>query len=169
MNDPTPPPTLLLTDEEYLWFVDRALHGMAEILAELGDDLANQRPDLPGANTPYAIVTHCLGVVEYWAGHLVAGRDVVRDRDAEFVAFGPVDELLRRVDAARGQLRADVAAADPRAPLRSTPAAGLQDMRPDLSQGAALQHVYEELAQHRGQLEITADLLRSMSRHEPGC
>jgi hypothetical protein len=42
-------------------------------------------------------------------------------------------------------------------------------MRPDLSQGAALQHVYEELAQHRGQLEITADLLRSMSRHEPGC
>jgi len=160
MDDPAPTELLLLTADEYLYFVGRALDGMAEILTELGDDLANQRPVLPGANTPYAIVTHCLGVVEYWAGHLVAGRDVVRDRDAEFIASGPVGELLQRVEAAKGRLRADVAAADPRAVLRRTPSAGLQDLRPDLSQGAALQHVYEELAQHRGQLEITADLLR---------
>jgi len=98
-------------------------------------------------------------VVEYWVGHLVAGREVVRDRDAEFRASGPVKELVERVEATKRQLRADVAAAEPRAPLRNTPPAAYLATQPDLSQGAALQHVYEELAQHHGQLEITRDLI----------
>lgn len=40
---------------------------MADILTVLGDDLANRQPDLPGANSCYAIVNHCIGVVDYWA------------------------------------------------------------------------------------------------------
>src|SRR5919108_1669825 len=58
----------MVTDDEYLYFADRALDGMAAILTELGDELANRRPDLLGANSPYAIVNHCLGVVDYWVG-----------------------------------------------------------------------------------------------------
>lgn len=160
MNDSTRAAPMIVTGEEYLYFTDRALDGMAAIVAELGDELANRRPDLPGANTPYAVLTHCLGVAEYWAGHLVAGRAVVRDRDAEFTASGPVSDLLERVEAAKRQLRADVAAADPGAPLRDTPPPAYLATRPDLSQGAALQHVYEELAQHHGQIELTRDLVR---------
>lgn len=151
---------MIVTGEEYLYFTDRALDGMAAIVAELGDELANRRPDLPGANTPYAILNHCLGVAEYWAGHLVAGRVVARDRDAEFTASGPVSDLLQRVEVAKQQLRADVGAADPGAPMHDTPAPAYLATRPDLSQGAALLHVYEELAQHHGQLELTRDLLR---------
>jgi hypothetical protein len=150
----------MIGTEEYLYFVDRALDGMAAVLLELGDELANLRPDLPGANSPYAIVTHCLGVVEYWAGHLVAGRPVARDRPAEFLASGPVDELAARVAAAKRQLRVDVAAADPVAPLRHTPPADYLATGPGLSQGAALLHVYEELAQHHGHVEMTRDVLR---------
>src|SRR4051812_30449742 len=88
----------------YLYFVRRAVDGMAAIVGELGDDLAGCRPDLPGANTPYGLLTHTLGVVEYWAGRLVAGREVVRDREAEFDARGPVDDLLARADAVLAQL-----------------------------------------------------------------
>jgi len=69
--------------EDYLWFVDEALDGMVGIT---GDDVANRRPDLPGANSPYAIVTHCLGVMGDWAAHVVAGRQIERDRDEEFRA-----------------------------------------------------------------------------------
>jgi hypothetical protein len=149
-----------ISDEDYLWFAGRALDGMAAILAELGDERANRRPRLPGANTPYAIVTHCLGVLEFWAGSLVAGRAVERDRDAEFTASGPVAGLIERVAAAKEQLRADLTVAEPTEPLRSWPApAKYVDTPAGRSQGGALQHVYEELAQHHGHLELTRDVL----------
>ncbi len=80
----------MISVDDFLWFVDEALDGMVGIVVELGDDLANRRPDLPGANSPYAILFHCLGVMEWWGGVAVAGRPVERDRDAEFRATGPV-------------------------------------------------------------------------------
>ena len=151
---------MLIREDEYLYFVDRALDGMAQILSDLGDELANQRPDLPGANSPYAIVTHCLGVLDYWLGVRVAGRSVERDREAEFRASGPVGELLERVEVAKQQLRADLALADTSAPLQPDPRPA---SRPDLSQGGALIQVYKELAQHHGQLELTRDVLLATS------
>ena len=63
-------------------YVDRAVEAMADIVGDLGDDLANARPGLPGANSPYAILRHCLGVMEFWGGQVVAGRTVDRDREA---------------------------------------------------------------------------------------
>jgi uncharacterized protein DUF664 len=150
---------VLIEKHVYLHFADQALDGMSTILRTLGDERANQCPDLPGANSPYAIVTHCLGVMNHWAGGLVAGREVIRDRAAEFTASGPVEELVSRVDAAKLRLHEDVALADATAPLRREPAPAYRDTASGLTQGGALQHVYEELAQHRGHLEITRDLL----------
>jgi len=151
----------VISPEEFLFYVGTALDGMVEIVTGLGDDLANMRPDLPDANSPYAILAHCLGVMEYWGGHVVAGRPDERDRDAEFRAAGTVADLVERVHQARGQFAIDVAGAEPSAPPRNSPAS-----YPDLatsSQGAVLLHVYEELAQHRGQMEITRDILRAQS------
>ncbi|GAB3147873.1 hypothetical protein GCM10027258_41990 [Amycolatopsis stemonae] len=150
-----------ISDEDFLWFTGRALDGMSAILASLGDEDANRRPALPGANTPYAIVTHCLGVLEFWVGSLVAGRSVHRDRAAEFTAAGPVAGLLERVEQAREQLRADLAAADSTAPLRAEAPPKYRDTPAGRTQGGALQHVYEELAQHHGQLELTRDVFAS--------
>ncbi len=160
---------MLISEDGYLYFVDRALDGMAQVLSGLGDELANRRPALPGANSPFAIVTHCLGVLDYWVGFLVAGRSVERDRDGEFAASGPVHELLVRVDAAKRQLRADLAMADPSAPMRATPPSAYLSTHPDLSQGGALFHVYADLAQHHGQLELTRDLLLASpgATHKP--
>ncbi|MTD52821.1 mycothiol transferase [Amycolatopsis pithecellobii] len=149
----------MLTTEEYLYFTDRAFDGMAAVLTELGDELANRRPELPGANTPYAIVTHCIGVVDHWAGRLVAGRPLERDRDAEFRASGKVADLLARIEEAKGRLREYVAVAEPRAPLHEEAMPRYRDTLIGRTQGAALQHVYEELAQHHGQLELTRDVL----------
>jgi uncharacterized damage-inducible protein DinB len=147
----------MISTEDYLYFVDQALDGMLEIITRLGDDLANRRPDLPGANSPYAILTHCLGVMDYWAGHVLAGRDVQRDRDAEFRAAGTVADLLDRAHQARRQLEADIAHLDPSAPPRRIPPGKPNPAK--TSQGGALIHIYEELAQHRGQLESCRDLL----------
>lgn len=149
----------MISDEDFLWFVDEALDGMVALVRDLGDDLANRRPDLPGANSPYALLTHCLGVMAWWSGHVVAGRHVERDRASEFTATGRVDELVARAREARDRFAADVLASDPFAAV-ARPLDG-PDAELPLSkrQGAALFHVYEELAQHRGQMEVIRDAI----------
>jgi hypothetical protein len=146
-------------DLDELWFVDLALDNMVSILRELGDVGANKRPEFPGANTPYAIVTHCLGVMEFWGGASIAGRPITRDREAEFRASGEVEPLIARVEVARRQLADDVAGMDASAPPeieRAEKDAG----RPYAERkGAVLLHVVEELFQHLGHLEITRDLV----------
>jgi hypothetical protein len=157
---------LMIEPEQYLYFANRALDGMAAIVADLGDDLANVRPALPGANSPYALLTHCLGVVSYWSGALVAGRDIDRDRGGEFAASGPVGPLLERTRHVREQLATDVAGASARAPLHARPRHDAQGPPRELDQGGALMHVYEELAQHHGQMEILRDCLIAASTVE---
>jgi hypothetical protein len=151
----------VLTSTDFLYYVDDALAGMTAIVRDLGDELANRAPDLPGANTPYAILTHCLGVMEYWGGYRVAGRAIERDRPAEFRAHGTVLELAARVEAARDRLRADIADLDPAAPPHGEPDPGDAGLPLARSRGGVLVHIYEELAQHRGQLEVTRDVLRA--------
>jgi tRNA (adenine37-N6)-methyltransferase len=149
----------VISVEDLLFYVDEALDGMVEIVTGLGDGLANTRPDLPGANSPYVILTHCLGVMEYWAGDVIAGRTIERDRDAEFRASGPVGPLVERTRRARHQLEADLAHLDPFAPPRGNVAPEDTALPLGRTQGGALIHIYEELAQHRGQMEGCRDVL----------
>jgi uncharacterized damage-inducible protein DinB len=140
----------------YLRFCDEALVAMRDIVTDLGDDLANRRPDLPGANSAFAILTHCLGVCGAWASTTNLGQVVPRDRPAEFTASGPVADLAAATDRVRRDLARWVEASDPAA----------RPARPDprdeyATQGEVLLHVYEELAQHRGQLELTRDVVRA--------
>lgn len=138
---------------------------MADILTVLGDDVANRRPDLPGANSCYAIVNHCIGMVDYWAGSFVAGQRIPRDRDSEFTAAGPVDELLDRLTALRQRFPAWVEVAVTEG-IRDRDLAG--SVRAGTTRAEALAtatpewvllHILHDLAQHVGQLEITRDLL----------
>jgi hypothetical protein len=153
----------VISADDFLWYVYEALNGMVDIVESLGDEGTNRRPDLPGANSAYAILCHCLGVMEYWGGQVVAGRTIERDRDAEFRATGSVADLVTRARKARAQLAEDMAGLDPSAAPRrplapDDPDAGLPIAR---TQGGALIHIYEELAQHRGQMELTRDVIRS--------
>jgi hypothetical protein len=153
----------MISTGDYLAFVDESLEAMAGILQQLGDERAGARLETPGANSPYAIVTHCLGVLEYWGGYVVAGRVVERDRPAEFRATGEVAGLVARVRRAREQLAADVATARPSEPPRGAPELDDATLPLGRTQGGALFHVYEELAQHLGQLEVTRDVLLAQS------
>ncbi|QII08082.1 DUF664 domain-containing protein [Rhodococcoides fascians A25f] len=137
-----------------------SLSSMTEILRDLGDELANTKPDLPGANSPYAIVFHCVAVIEYWAGSVIAGLKIPRDRAAEFTATGRVDDVITRLDDVRARLPewVDVAL---REGIRDRTVIGTT--RPELATATpewVLTHLVRELAQHLGQLEITRDILR---------
>ncbi len=145
--------------EDYLWFVDLALSGMAAIVEGLGDDLANRRPPFRGGNSAYVILTHCLGVMEYWGGATVAERPVRRDRAAEFTARGEVAPLLRRTQHARRRLREDIVGLD----AQATPVSVQRDPDDPVpyteAKGAVLLHILEELFQHLGQMQVTRDAL----------
>lgn len=146
--------------EATLTIIGESLSSMTDILKGLGDELANTRPDLPGANSPYAIVFHCVGVIEHWAGSVIAGLKIPRDRAAEFTATGRVDDLITRVDDVRARLPewVDVAL---REGIRDRTVTG--STRPEVATATpewVLTHVVRELAQHLGQLELTRDVLR---------
>jgi hypothetical protein len=149
------------SSDDLLLFINRALDEMTQIVSELGDELVNRRPALPNANSPYQILTHCLGVIEFWVGHLVAGRPNQRDREAEFHATGTVNELVARCAPARQRLREDIDAAKLAEPVRGVPRRDWIPQDQILTQEMVLFHVLEELCQHHGQMELTRDVLRA--------
>jgi hypothetical protein len=117
-----------ISTDDFLRFIDRALDGMLRIVEELGNERANMRPDLPGANSPYAILTHCVGVANYWIGALLAQRHLSRDRDAEFRAQGTGDDIRRVVRNLQRQLREDISHVRGEQPLVSAPASAYTPM-----------------------------------------
>ena len=137
---------------------------MAATAIGLGDELINVVPDLPGANSAYQIVFHCCGMLEWWTRAAILGLDVDRDRDAEFVARGTVAQLTARVDLVRAQFVDDLAQIDLSAPLRGDPSEEYRGTPIGDSAGGALMHVFEELAQHHGHLDVTRDLVVSGQR-----
>jgi hypothetical protein len=148
-----------LTTDEYLYFLARAFTGMLDVLSELSGEAINTRPPLPGANSPYAIVHHCVEMSDYWIGHVVAGRPTNRDRTAEFSATGSLDDLRRRVADIQRRLLDDLAGADLRGDPKNTPSRDYQGPEQPLTCTGVLLHVLEELAQHHGHVQLSRDLL----------
>lgn len=138
------------------------LDEITDRIAVLDDETANDRPDLPGANSPYAILAHCLGMMRRWSSTVNLDVPVPRDRDAEFAASGTVEELLAQTAQARAALVADFAATD----FGSAPRGFVKDHYPTWRHSAfgVVLHIFEELCQHLGHLEITLDLLGAERR-----
>lgn len=134
------------------------LEEMIDLVADLDDAQANRVPDLPGANSAYQLLEHCLGMARQWVREHVLGEPTGRDRAAEFEASGPVAELVARARTEREELRADLARVRPGMPVPGRP--GREDFWAGSAEGILL-HVLEELCQHLGHLELTRDLVRA--------
>lgn len=148
--------TITLDDLEV--FFRRSFAGVVAVAERLGDDLINERPAHTAGSTPFALVTHMLGACEWWVGHLVVGDASTRDSDSEFVAQGTVAELRSQIDAWLQLLSERRPALSSATALTATPSTQTP-LEGEWTVGAALLHAYEELAQHLGHLEVTADLL----------
>ena len=148
----------MITIDDFLLFTRRTVTGTLAAVDRIGDERINLRPDLPGVATPFQLVTHAFAAADFWCSHIVCGYPTERVRDDEFVATGSVADLhaaaaalLARLD----ELAPEMAAATELAhqPQTQTP------LEAPWTVGAALIHAYEELAQHLGHLEMTADVL----------
>lgn len=119
------------------------------------------RPDLDGANSVYGLVVHCLGVADWWLGHAVLGHATDRDRDAEFEATGTLAELETMVAAFTSRLPdlLDEVAANA-VPVSSNLERVTASSREwPWTTASIVLHVVEELFQHAGHVDITADLV----------
>lgn len=144
--------------DDFLRFCRRTIDGTRDAVDRIGDDRINTRPDLVGVSTPFQLVTHAFSAAEWWCAHIVCGRPSDRVRDDEFDAQGTVADLHARADrlmALLDELRPEMAAATELAHTASTQT----PLDGEWTVGAALIHAYEELAQHLGHLEMTADVL----------
>jgi hypothetical protein len=136
-------------------------HAYAQMLGvadRLGDQRVNDRPTATGDNAVAALIVHCCGVTEFWIGHVALGRASHRDRDSEFTSVATVAELHAMVDATLAQVGEDLAAID--AGATQADLTGRQFLEvADETDGAIVLHVLEELYQHLGHMEVTADAL----------
>ena len=102
------------------------------------------------------LVVHCCELAPSWFAMPGLGRDSDRDREAEFAATATISELRARIVAATDRSCALAEEFD-RGP--TTGDHPFRDFMPgtDRSDGALVLHVLEELFQHLGHMEVTAD------------
>ncbi len=151
-----------ITAEDWMILVDDAFDQMLSKAESLGTRVSFV-PPLPGANSVYAIVTHCVGVCRWWIEHAILGRPTDRDRASEFTAVGTVEELRELVAGLRTSL-ADLLRAVEQTPVPLAVGAAESSAewrRWSWSVGAIMAHIIEELFQHAGHVDITSDLINS--------
>lgn len=131
--------------------------------AALGTQISD-RPDIEGANSVFSLVVHCLEVADWWLDHVVLGNPSARDREGEFESAGPLSELEDRVEVFRTRLPEllDRVAVTPE-PAATETATGTSQTWP-WTTGSIVLHVVEELFQHAGHVDITADLIAARPR-----
>jgi hypothetical protein len=141
-------------------FVDLALDRMMVKAVLLGPRVSD-RSSLEGANSVFALVVHCVGVADWWLDHVVLGHPSARNRDAEFDASGNVDELAALVGEFQGRLPVlmDQVVATPEPRSADLEAATALFRSWPWTTSAIMLHVIEELFQHAGHVDVTADLL----------
>lgn len=145
-------------------YVRWAYQQILDVADRLGDASVNERPPGPATNTVTHLITHCCGVSEFWLGHVGLGRPSSRDRDSEFTATATVAELHALVDATVVQISSDLRSLETGKASAET-YEGRQFLQDgDDSDASLVLHVIEELYQHLGQMELTADALGAAPR-----
>lgn len=145
-----------LSAESTCVYLRHAFGGMERVLDRLDDETVNQKPEGWGTNSVAGLVVHCCELAPSWFEMPGLGRDSDRDREAEFAATATVAELQERITAAADR-SCELAVEFTDGP--TVPDHPFRDFMPgtDRTDGALVLHVLEELFQHLGHMEVTAD------------
>ena len=130
-------------------------------LEVLSEEQLNRRPAIEGANSAYVVAAHTLGNARTWVLGIACGRDMGRDRPAEFRAAGAYAQLADETQELSREIEAALAALPPSAlDRRVVPSQELwgEGEVGELSVRQALIEVVEHASIHLGELHITRDL-----------
>jgi hypothetical protein len=138
-----------------------AFDQMGAVARRVGEDGLNVKPLGDGTNAVGSLVVHCVGVCEFWLGHVGLGRATARDRDAEFEARPDLAEVERVLAGAGAQMADDLRRL---AAGEGQPSEWRDVLIADGSDRSLGLHVLEELYQHLGHMELAADILAAARR-----
>ncbi len=130
--------------------------GVKDSIKDLPLEALNWNP-VPGeANSIYAIVSHICGSERQWIQHTIGGKDVQRDRDAEFTAKGQtVEGLLELLDRTQ-EITSGVLSKETIESLRRT--VQRYPDRPKTTAIASVVNCLWHVAEHLGHLQLTRQL-----------
>jgi Protein of unknown function (DUF664) len=144
--------------------LERLSHDMLAQLDGILERDLNRTLALPETNSLYALATHTLGAGEYWTLVMAGGRDIPRDRPAEFRATGAYADLVARCERWLADLR-DVLDQLPAAELDRVVDIAEVHRRPWMGDPFTVRdcllHALEHTALHLGHIQLTAQLLRA--------
>ncbi len=121
----------------------------------------NWKPTRRETNSAFVLATHLLGSEKHWIHRVVGGREIQRDRDAEFRARGK--------DASGFRDPFDAAARESEAILSRLSAADLDATRETSNYGKitvrwCILHVLEHYAEHVGQMTLTRQMWEEQAK-----
>jgi uncharacterized damage-inducible protein DinB len=149
--------------DAYSRYIREKIDQLHATLDGLSEDDLNRAPDLPGANSPYVIVTHTLGNIRAWVLGITCGQDLSRDRPAEFASRGTYEELRVAACKLSGEIEAALEKLDPKMLSdRFVPSQELwgEGTPVEFERRECLAHVLEHAGIHLGHLHMTLELLR---------
>jgi uncharacterized damage-inducible protein DinB len=123
----------------------------------MGDEAANWRPLPQGTNSVYAILSHIVGVDNFWVRQVITGEAVKRDREAEFAAAGKLSELVDRWAGAWAEIESILSQLSPTQLMETRTIATRPEFRGITVQWIIL-HLISHYATHLGHIQLTAQL-----------
>ncbi len=147
--------------EVYSHQIRSLLERVLACLEGLSEPQLNWRPPIDGANSAFVIAVHTLGNARTWVLGIAGGRDMGRDRPAEFRAAGSYGQMAEATHELSREIEAALAALPPSALERwvvpSQELWGEGEVR-EISVRQALIEVIEHASIHLGELHVTRDL-----------
>jgi uncharacterized damage-inducible protein DinB len=142
--------------------LERIGRGVLSHLEDLPDEVLNRPLQIPEGNTLFAVATHLVGAGEFWVLTLAGGREVARDRDAEFRAAGTYPELEVRYTRWMSAVREVLSTLPSEAWARiAEPPEQYRGSLDDdgMTVRACVLHAIEHSALHLGHIQLTRSLL----------
>ena len=144
--------------EHYLQFFADLHRQIEAVITDLPIEALNWRPLADGddhvTNSLAVLVTHVTGAEQYWVGQLLGGREIDRDRLAEFQVVAEDHDSLRRRLHETDRLTHDVLTTVDAGRLDDT----VQVREHQLTLRWGVIHMIEHAANHLGHMQLTAQL-----------
>ncbi len=123
----------------------------------LSEEAVNWQPLPKDTNSIYAILIHLLGADDNWVKHVINGRSIDRDREAEFRASGNPKDIMNRFEKV-GKENENILSKLSSPQLGETRKVHIQQEERTVSVRWCILHVISHYALHLGHIQLTRQL-----------
>lgn len=151
----------MTTGAQFAQMLERIARDTLRALEDIPDEVLNRPLPLPETNSIFALATHLVGAGEFWTLVLVGGREIPRDRPAEFHATGTGAALVTRYERWIAELHALLDTFSEEELERMANPAPFRAWRDDMPQTmlTCLLHAVEHSALHLGHIQLTRQMV----------